>query len=163
MKNEKGITMIVLIITAAIMTILATAIVYTGNDSIQGVKLKNFNYELQQVQGKVDTIYEKIQLGQDEYKVLGSNITESNKAMQTLITTKGIDYQNIAEENRDKYYYNATTTKYRYLNGNEAKEKLDISSSPGDLIINFETREVISVDGYEYKGKTIYTAESMNS
>lgn len=161
MKKENGITLIVLITTVILMIILAAVAINTGSDSIEAVKLQNFNYELQQVQGKVDTIYEKIKLGNEEYKTLGSNITESNEAVQVLKTVKNLDYTNLSEEERDNYYYDDTNTKYRYLSENQVKSNLNISSNPGDMIINFETREVISVDGYEYKSQIYYSLDQM--
>ena len=161
MKSEKGITLIVLITTIVIMVILASVAINAGNGSIESAKLQNFNYELQQVQGKVDTMYEKIKLGNEEYKTLGSDITISNKAVQTLKTVKNIDYTNLSEDDRDKYYYDETNTKYRYLSENEIRSNMNISSNPGDMIINFETREVISVDGYEYKDEIYYSLDQM--
>ena len=161
MKSEKGITLIVLITTIVIMVILASVAINTGYYSIESAKLQNFNYELQQVQGKVDTMYEKIKLGNEEYKTLGSDITISNKAVQTLKTVKNIDYTNLSEDDRDKYYYDETNTKYRYLSENEIRSNMNISSNPGDMIINFETREVISVDGYEYKDEIYYSLDQM--
>ena len=160
MKKEKGITLVTLVITIVLLVIISAITINQGHESIDAVKLQNYNYELQQVQGKVDTIYEKIKLGQEEYITLGSNITESTKAMETLKEVKNIDYTNIPEEDRDAFYKDDNTL-YRYLNENEIKENLDITSNPGDMIINFQTREVISVNGFEYKEKTYYTLNEM--
>lgn len=60
MKNEQGITLLVLIITVLIMIILVSAGIKYGENSISDVKLQKFSYELQQIQGKVDTVYEKM-------------------------------------------------------------------------------------------------------
>jgi len=163
MKAEKGITLISLVITVVLLIILAAVSINAGFDSIGTMKLQNFNYELQQVQGKVDTIYEKIKLGQTEYITLGSNITESTEAMQTLKTVKNIDYSNIAEEDKENYYYEETNTTYRYLTEAEVKEVLNISSDPGDMIINFITKEVISVEGFDYDDTTYYTLTEFNN
>ena len=163
MKAEKGITLISLVITVVLLIILAAVSINAGFDSIGTMKLQNFNYELQQVQGKVDTIYEKIKLGQTEYITLGSNITESTEAMQTLKTVKNIDYSNIAEEDKENYYYEETNTTYRYLTEAEVKEVLNISSNPGDMIINFITKEVISVEGFDYDDTTYYTLTEFNN
>lgn len=161
MKNEKGITLISLVVMVVLMTILAAVAINYGFGSIETVKLQNFNYELQQIQGKVDTIYEKIKLGETDYITLGSNITDSTKAMETLKKVKNINYSSISEEEKETYYYNDDYTTYRYLSENQIKENLDISSKPGDMILNFLTREVISVDGFEYEGETYYTLDDM--
>jgi len=60
LKNEQGITLLVLIITVLIMIILVSAGIKYGENSISDVKLQKFSYELQQIQGKVDTVYEKM-------------------------------------------------------------------------------------------------------
>lgn len=162
-RKEGGITLISLVITVALLMILAAVAINAGYDVITSMKLQNFNYELQQVQGKVDTIYEKIKLGNTDYITLGSNITESEEAMQTLKTVRNIDYSNIAEEDRDTYYYEETNTTYRYLTEAQVKQALNISSNPGDLIVNFITKDVISVEGFEIDGEIYYTLIDLNN
>lgn len=162
MKNENGITLLILAIMIVVMLILATATIQYGSNSLEGVRFQSFNIELQQIQGKVDKIYEKIKLAddneKDKYITLGNNITESTKAMETLKKVKGINYAvNMTDKEKEKYYYEDVFTVYRYLPEAQLKKALDITSSPGSVIINFQTREVISIDGYEYQGKTYYT------
>ena len=60
LKNEKGITLITLVVTVIILIILVATTVQTGSLSISGVKLQNFSYEMQQVQGVVDKTYQKM-------------------------------------------------------------------------------------------------------
>lgn len=162
MKNEKGITLIVLIITIVLMIIIAGTAISYGGDSLKAVKLQNFRYELEQVQGKVDTIFEKIKLGSEEYILLGNEITESEEAMNTLTIAKDINYSNILDTERDKYYYQDNFSYYRYLTQSDIQEIFNITSKPGDMIINFKTREVISVEGFEYDGRTYYTLDELN-
>lgn len=160
MTNDKGITLIALIITVLLTIILAAVTINYGMDSYDIVKLQNFKYELQQIQGKVDTIYEKIKLASEEektnYITLGDNITQLQTAVNVLNTLTEIDYSDMTEEEREEYYYQDEYTTYRYLSESDIQEELDISSNPGDMIINFLTREVISVNGIEYEGKTYY-------
>ena len=160
--NNKGITLISLVTTVFIMIILTAVAVNIGYNSIESVKLQNFNYDLQQVQGKVDVIYEKIKLGDESYITLGSNITESSEAINTLKTVKNIDYGNLTEEEEEIYYINDDTT-YRYLTERQIQQLFEISSNPGDMIINFQTTEVISVYGFEYKGQTYYRLSDFNN
>ena len=155
MKNEKGITLIMLISTIIVLVIIATVTIQYGSHSVDSIALENFSFELQQIQGKVDTIHEKIKLGETEYLTYGQNITVSEEAVKTLNTVTGINYKNIPSSQRDKYY-SGTNTKYRYFSSKDISEYFDISSNPGDVIINFETREVISVKGFGYKGKIYY-------
>lgn len=156
MKTEHGITLIVLITTVVLMITLAAVAINAGYDSIESTKLQAFNYELQQVQCKVDAIHEKIKNGDMSYIILGSNITENSRALATLKAVTGMDYNNIPSNERENYYYNETYTTYRYVSQRTLMDYLDISSDAGDMIINFITREVISVDGFTYKGTTYY-------
>ena len=162
MKNEKGITMIVLVITVLLMVILAGATINYGVNSLNVTKLQNFSYELQQIQGKVDSIYEKIKLGDEEYIILGNEITDSEKAVETLKNVKGINYSNILDSQREEYYYQDNFSYYRYLTQRDLENIFDITSNPGDVIINFTTTEVISVNGFNYDGRTYYTLSQLN-
>lgn len=161
MKKEVGITMVALIITILLMVILITATVNYGVNSLNSIKFQNFKYELEQVQGKVDTIYEKIKLGETDYFMIGANVTDNEEAENVLQMTRGINYSNILDSQKDNYYYQETYTYYRYLTQYEIQDLLDISSEPGDMIINFKTRDVISVQGFTLDEKTYYTISQM--
>ena len=162
LRNEKGITILILTITIILMVILAGATINYGVNSLNAAKFQNFSYELQQIQGKVDSIYEKIKLGDESYIILGNEIKKKKKAMNTLNMVKGINYLNILDSQRDQYYYQENFSYYRYLTEDNLENIFDITSNPGDVIINFTTREVISVDGFEYEGRTYYTLSELN-
>lgn len=59
MKNNKGITLIALIITIIILLILASVATYNGMEVIQSSKLTAFTAELKIMQTQVNTIYEE--------------------------------------------------------------------------------------------------------
>ena len=166
MTKDKGITMIALAISIVLIIILASVGIHYGNESYDIINFQNFKYELQQVQGKVDVIYEKIKLASDEekanYITLGNNITNLQAAVNTLNTITGIDYSDMSGEDLDEYYYDEAYTTYRYLSESDIKNELGITSNPGDMIINFQTREVISVTGFEYDGRTYYRLSDFN-
>ena len=161
MKKEVGITMVALIITILLMVILITATVNYGVNSLNSIKFQNFKYELEQVQGKVDTIYEKIKLGETDYFMIGANVTDNEEAENVLQMTRGINYSNILDSQKDNYYYQEVYTYYRYLTQYEIQDLLDISSEPGDMIINFKTRDVISVQGFTFDERTYYSLSQM--
>jgi len=116
LKNEKGITLITLVVTVIILIILVATTVQTGSLSISGVKLQNFSYEMQQVQGVVDKTYQKMSMDTNTDYVslndvpLGKNITESATAMDILYQIRPIDYRNISIT--DPEYYTEKRTKY---------------------------------------------------
>ncbi len=161
MRKEVGITMVALIITILLMVILITATVNYGVNSLSTIKFQNFKYELEQVQGKVDTIYEKIKLGETDYFMIGANVTDNEEAENVLQMTRGINYSNILDSQKDNYYYQDVYTYYRYLTQYEIQDLLDISSEPGDMLINFKTRDVISVQGFTFDERTYYSLSQM--
>lgn len=161
MKKEAGITIFALVITILLMAILIGATVNYGVNSLETIKFQNFRYELEQVQGKVDTMYEKIKLGETDKLMLGSNVTDNEKAKNTLEMVRGINYSNILESQKDDYYYQDVFTYYRYLTQYDIQNLFDISSEPGDMIINFKTRDVISVDGFTFDDRTYYSLKDM--
>lgn len=169
MKNERGITLVILIITVIIMMILVAAGISYGTTSIGEIRLQNFSYELEQIQGKVDTTHEKMKTEKKNpsyvtlnNKMIGNNITVSESAIDTLkkVTKNKIDYRTITTDNED-YYYNRVDTMYRYFSKKDLEEFFDIKNANQDVIINFKTREVISVKGQKYQEKTYYRLEDI--
>ncbi len=161
MRNDKGITMVALVITILLMIILAGITVATGKNTMRTAQFQSFEYELEQIQGKVDVIYQKMQDNDEQYQTWGKNVTESEEAADTLKLMTGINYSNI-DNTSEEYYYTPTLTKYRLFTQSELDERFGISSNPGNVIINFETREVISVSGFAYEGEMYYTLKDIN-
>lgn len=60
MRDEKGITLITLMITILLMVILVSVGIQSGGGSVREVEFQNFLYEMQQIQGRVDAIHEKM-------------------------------------------------------------------------------------------------------
>lgn len=171
MKNERGITLIILIITVIIMMILVAAGISYGTTSIGEIRLQNFSYELEQIQGKVDATHEKMKAENTDpsyvslnNKMMGRNIDPLTdpEAVDILkkATIQKIDYKT-AKKDDDKYYYNKVDTMYRYFSKEDLDEFLDIKNAKQDVIINFKTREVVSVKGQKYEEKTYYTLEEI--
>ena len=168
MKNESGITLLVLIITVIVMIILVMAGINYGGTSLSEVKLQNFSYELQQIQGRVDTAYEKMSKERTpdfiflNGELMGRNISYSSAAVETLEKVRGIDYST-ANTNDEKLYYDGPGkyTYYRYFSASELGQALDIKNASQDVIINFKTREVISVKGQTYNDRTYYRLEDI--
>ncbi len=140
MKNENGITLITLVVTLVIMIILAVIGTAYGTSTIDAMKFQNFSYQLEQIQGKVDTIHEKINLGDESYKQMGENATFSSKAT-SLLTKLGVSSSEISD--------------YRYFTSKDLEEDLGILNLDQEILINFKTKDVVSIDGFEYKG-TMY-------
>ena len=138
MKNEKGITLVSIVITIIIMSILAVIGVNYGTSTIKGMQYQNFNYQLEQIQGRVDVIHEKINSGDNSYQTMGESATLSSNA-DSVLTSLGLQ-----------------SSDYRYFTPKDLEEFLDISNVDQEVAINFETKDVVSINGFEYKGKMHY-------
>lgn len=84
MKNEKGITIITLVITIVIMLILAGIVTNSGMKSIETAKKTAFISEMEMIQAKVNTIYEERKQNSENleyYNNLGQDlsIVDNNK------------------------------------------------------------------------------------
>lgn len=170
LKNEKGITLLALIITVIIMIILVSAGIRYGGTSLSEVKLQNFSYELEQIQGRVDAIYEKMSMeSKPSYvtlngDVIGRGIGHSTDAIITLDNVIGIDYSIANKSNEDLFCQEvARESYYRYFSKDDLERTLDIKNASQDFIINFKTREVISVKGQTYNNKTYYRLKDIKN
>ena len=165
LKNEKGITLLVLVVTIIIMLILISAGIAYGTNSAAEVELQNFSYELQQIQGRVDIIHERMSSeGKNKYYeldgvALGQDITSSREAVEALKSANGTNYD--TTHNAELYPHGDTHTAYRYFSKSNLSSQLDIKNPKFDAIINFKTREVFSVQPHKYNKISIYSLKDI--
>lgn len=92
------------------------------------------------IQVKVDTIYEKRKLNEENvtyYDSLGQDISKVNASTLNIILD-GID-----------------KTGYRYFSKEDLKQ-LDLDNIELDVIINFDTRDIASINGINIDNKICY-------
>jgi len=167
-RNQRGITLLSLVITIILIMILVSVGVNYGQSSILEIKLQNFSNQLQQIQTSVDSTHEKMKmLDNPTYifvnkQTMGSDIKTNSEAMATLKKLTGIDYgdNSISLDDAD-YYTPQHETLYRYLSKRDLERQLDIKNAKQDVIINFKTREVISVKGQVYNGEIFYRLDQL--
>ena len=138
MKNEKGITLMSLVITIVMMSILAVIGVNYGTSTIKAMQYQNFNYQLEQIQGRVDVIHEKINSGDNSYQTMGESATLSSNA-NSVLTSLGLK-----------------SSDYRYFTPQDLEKYLNISNVEQEVAINFQTKDVVSINGFLYEGKMHY-------
>lgn len=145
MKKENGITLVTLVIGIIILLILAGIATTAGLDSIRTAKKTSMITELEMIQEKVNTIYEKRKLNQNDvtyYNSLGQDISVVNSNIITQILGQ------IPKEG------------YRYFSTENLKQ-LDLDNISQDVIINFDTRDVASIIGIVIDGETYYRLTDM--
>lgn len=145
MKNQKGITLITLVITIVVMTIIAGVTTYSGFESIKSAQITAFTAELEMIQAKVNVIYEKRKKSDEEkeyYDKLGQNITVVNNDMLSIV---------LGESSKEGF---------RYFSKDDLK-KIDLDDIKQDVIINYDTCEVISLKGIEIDGVKYYKLKDL--
>ena len=136
-KEEKGITLISVIIAVILLSILVGITTYSGIQSYKNAKVTKFITQMQLIQTKVDEF------------VREGNIN---------IGAPGADYQDIitlAFSNHEISTNNAASFKYFTIENLNDQFELDNIDTP--VLINFSTREVVSTEGIEFDGEMYYT------
>lgn len=146
MKENKGITLISLVITIIIMLILAavTINVAGGEKNMKKAKENNKLFELQELQEAVLETYIKYkQTGNESYLV--GTICEETELLQYQEQYDGILSKDI-NGNTGKINY----SNYRKLDDQEKLNSLGIQDSEDYYIVNYITGEV-----FNYTSKTL--------
>lgn len=135
-KDNRGITLVALILTVIIMLILTSVIVYTGLDTYKFSKVNAFVTEMQLIQSKVDekTMNELLEIGTEVSSTTPINLAFANKEISS-----------------------DETSEYKYFTKETLINEFDIEDVSSDVMINITTREVVSARGVEYNGNKYYT------
>ena len=145
MKNNKGITLIIVIMTVILLTILMGLIITSSIDTYYRSKFVNFETNIKLIQKKVDMALEE----RIDYETLGQALNDEQKAKLAEI---------IANDNNNMISTEDPLAEtLRYFSSNDIKEDFELSDIRGEFVINFANREVISLDGAEKNDVMYYT------
>ncbi len=143
-KDNKGITLVALIMTIILMLILVSVTTYSGINSYKNAQVTKFVTQMQLIQAKVDDL------------VSSKTIEELNSMNLQLPKTQ--DQQNaISSAISNKEVKTNDINTYKVFSKEDILNILDVEDVQNDIMVNFETREIISAKGIEYDGKTYYT------
>ena len=148
MKNEKGITLVTLVITIVVLAIIASITITGGIDAKKNVKdtksavLKSEIAQVQQIVLETDIKYKQTK---NSNILLGEKITfnEAKTALQEIsgsLSLRGENYDDVSNGDIEIYYYKIDS---------ELLEQLGITGSEQKYIINYSTGEV-----FNYQTKT---------
>ena len=142
-KNEKGITIVALVIIIIILIILAGVSITLGGDVIKSAKLQSINTNMLLIQAKAKVIFEESNFNKDETLLKGtkvSQITENQEVLKLISESIIEDVENsyvLSQEDLDEIgLYN-----------------IDIEDG---YIVNYQTEEIIYVKGFKLKDTTYY-------
>jgi len=147
-KNNKGITLMALVITIVILIILASIGTYSGIQVVKSAQFTAFSTELKIMQTQVNKLYEEKKNGNDDVDALGKTISSSSTTVQSH-ATNAFNASGITD-----------TSNYKYFDTDTIKS-LNIEGVEGEFFVNVDKRSVVSYDGFEYEGKTYYTLEQL--
>lgn len=143
-KDNKGITLVSLIITIIIMSILVSTTTFLGIDTYKKSKVTNFVTEMQLIQTKVDQLIESKTIEEINNMGLQEITTEKQKnAITTAYSNNEISSDNISE--------------YKVFTSNNILDIFEIEDIDNEIMVNIITREVVSAKGIEHEGTTYYT------
>lgn len=153
MKNEKGIILVTLVITIVVLAIIASITITRGIDAKKNVKDTKsavLEAEITQVQQIVLETDIKYKQTKNSNILLGEKITfnEAKTSLQEIsssLSLRGENYDDTSNQDDEIYYYKIDS---------EILEKLGITGSEQQYIINYSTGEV-----FNYKTKTTSNGE----
>ncbi len=143
-KDNKGITLIALVITIIIMSVLVTVVTYSGIDTYKNAKVTNFVAQMKLIQSKVDDLVQN--KTKEEINNLGLN---------EVTTSEQINAINTAYNNQE--ILSNVISEYKVFTTNQLLDIFEIEDIESDIMVNFTTREVVSVNGIDNEGKNFYT------
>ena len=149
-KSEKGISLIILVLTVIILAIITSITIEEIGGLMRKVRLETIGTDLLLVQAKAKVIAEKASFNDDEALLKGQQLNEitENDSIDSLKENGIISEE---ETHYDKYYvWNKQTI-----------EELDLGITEMEdtdfFIVNYETEEVIYPIGYDHTdGNTYY-------
>ncbi len=144
--EEKGITLVTLVVTIIVLLILSTVTITISVDQFDNIKLKGFYTKLETVQQGIEKIAET-----NESYIDSNNNTIYLRDLGEVPTE---EQKNLIES------LGYTSENFKFFTASQVEQELEITGVDLDLLIDFNTRNVISTQGIEADGKTYYTLEN---
>lgn len=152
MKNESGITLVVLAITVVVLAILASSVAIVSVSTIDYTKENKFIAEMKLIRERVNIVNKEVALGSMAYSSIGRNIStlssDEKASVQTAFSGAGVNSSEQAN--------------YKYFNMQDLKS-LGIYDIEQRVLIDFTNLNVISVDGITVNNVTYYTIEAVEA
>ena len=148
--NEKGISLITLVLTIITLTILASIGITSGKLTIDTAKYNQFKSELTTIQTKINEFDTKDNIGQQ--------LSSSQEAILNTKEVSDIIYKGKTEEEEKTKIKDGFT----YVSSYTIQNQLGLDGINRDYLINVEYRYIVSCEGVKYKGKTYYMIDQID-
>lgn len=147
--NNKGITIVALIITIIVMLILATVTVEIGTGEIKRAKIEDLKTTMLLIKGRAQIVADKESFGE----------SYDNTGMVKLAEATSYDVSNLQEEFSK---LEDTTSLYIWEQIAMNNNSIDVEITNTDFfVIDYLTGEVYYSLGYTYEGITYYSLSEM--
>lgn len=150
-KNNKGITIIALIVTIIIMMILASVTIEFGTGEIQRAKLEDIKTTMLLIQGRAKIVAEKESFGE----------SYDNTGMVKLADATSYNISNL-----QSIFNSLGDTSNLYIWEQTAMDNnnIDVEITTEDFfVVDYSTGEVYYSLGYTYEGNTYYSLTDMQN
>ena len=146
MKNQKGITLIALVVTIIVILIIASVSIYTGTSAIQDSKDQANISEIKMLKQVILETYTKYMTTKDVNIIKGEPIyyadvqevvNDINNDSDEIVTLKMFNYDSI-------YFSSEIPIYYFILNQDDLKQMGVTTSNNNIYIVNYYTGEVIN-------------------
>lgn len=152
MKNDRGITLTIVIMTVIMLIIIAGLAITNGINTYQDTEIIKFQTYMKAIQKKVDLIIEeRVYDDSTYYTKIGKSLTDEQKnKLQTIIDSNSkIETRDVDEE------------KLRYFSSADIEKIFELEGIEDEIIVNFAKREIISLNGVEKDGVMHYVEQTL--
>lgn len=182
MRDQKGITLVTLMLTMIIIFIIGAISVYTGVDAYRTIRIQNFTAQMRVVQERVNLIcedwrnwdgYDSSLTGLDADNNFNTYISEYLKEMNGGVEVKkaneianGADFQEIIDKQENLSGPDTILSNYYYFSKEDLEKYLSLRNLDIEVIINFYTGTFFEKEGVEALNtagemQTYYTLEDL--
>lgn len=155
--KENGITLITLVITVVVLLILTTIGTTSGISTIKMANFNKFKNELTVLQTKVN------ELNQENKTEIGNQLTDTQKEILDISEVSEIIYKEKSEEEKSEEEKKEIKNGFRYITKSDIEKDLGLEGIQRDYLINVKYRYVVSSVGFEYKEKTYYMINQIDT
>ncbi len=160
LKDNKGITLLALVITIVVLIIIASVAAISGVSATHYIKYQNAKSQFQVIQSKIDSLY-------GEYSDIKDTTEKANWKNDTFAgTIKGSNFETELDSSIVNQTLNGLTIdstnqdNYMYLSTDFIKNNLKVEGISYNFIVNLDEREVRLYGGVEYQNEMYYSAKN---
>lgn len=165
MRNQKGITLVTLMLTMIIIFILGAISVYTGIEAYRTIKVQNFTVQMRVVQEKINLICEDWKNWEGYDETLTGTAANANfnlyieewlkdvnnglEVAKADTTTYATEFQEIINKQTNLADPDKVLSNYYYFSKEDLEKYLGLKDLEIEVVINFFTKTFIERNGVE--------------